>query len=275
MMKWCRLYHSILISPKIRKLPDRLFRFWVNCLVIASENDPRGFLPDDQTIAIRMGRSVSYTRASREKLASNSLLTRVGGAWQMRDWSDWNFPSDDVNQRVANLRAGKRNVTSAVHATPPDSDSDTDKKKHRPSDDAKKAPPAADAADAHDSPPAAADDPKPPATTAVVVMRPKLNRATRLSFETLPDEWRDYARELGWNPEKIREVWEEFHDYWIALPGRDGIKLDWLATWRNRCRLVRDRDRKEQKATHRIGATEGSLKFAAAMERRERLRKPS
>src|SRR5262245_59801672 len=30
-----------------------------------------------------------------------------------------------------------------------------------------------------------------------------------------------------------------FIDYWHAKAGRDGTKLDWLATWRNWCRTAR------------------------------------
>jgi hypothetical protein len=40
----------------------------------------------------------------------------------------------------------------------------------------------------------------------------------------------------GINPEK---TFERFHDFWIAIPGARGKKLDWFATWRN---WVRDED---------------------------------
>lgn len=28
-------------------------------------------------------------------------------------------------------------------------------------------------------------------------------------------------------------VYARFSDFWIAKPGKEGVKLDWLATWRN------------------------------------------
>jgi uncharacterized protein YdaU (DUF1376 family) len=31
----------------------------------------------------------------------------------------------------------------------------------------------------------------------------------------------------------VRQVAEQFKDYWIAQPGQKGVKLDWDATWRN------------------------------------------
>src|SRR5437660_1331440 len=34
---------------------------------------------------------------------------------------------------------------------------------------------------------------------------------------------------------------DEFRDYWHGVPGTRGCKLDWEATWRNRCREVAGR----------------------------------
>jgi hypothetical protein len=32
---------------------------------------------------------------------------------------------------------------------------------------------------------------------------------------------------------EIHNIADEFRDYWISVPGSKGVKLDWLATWRN------------------------------------------
>lgn len=49
---------------------------------------------------------------------------------------------------------------------------------------------------------------------------------------TLPLEWRQWARER--RPDlDVDAVAESFADYWRARPGRDGVKADWFATWRN------------------------------------------
>lgn len=37
------------------------------------------------------------------------------------------------------------------------------------------------------------------------------------------------------------ETADSFRDYWVAKPGKDGVKLDWLATWRNWVRNQRAR----------------------------------
>jgi phage replication O-like protein O len=54
---------------------------------------------------------------------------------------------------------------------------------------------------------------------------------TRLTLERLPDEWQTYcaAKRPDLDP---ASVWENFRDYWIAKPGKDGRKADWAATWR-------------------------------------------
>lgn len=60
------------------------------------------------------------------------------------------------------------------------------------------------------------------------------DRGTRLPADWTPSaEEHDFARSLGLNPEKVAE---RFRDYWCAKSGRDALKADWSATWRNWCR---------------------------------------
>lgn len=57
----------------------------------------------------------------------------------------------------------------------------------------------------------------------------------------LADDWflrPSWAREAvaihsNWTVEHTRFEAEKFKDHWCAKPGREGRKLDWLATWRN------------------------------------------
>lgn len=60
------------------------------------------------------------------------------------------------------------------------------------------------------------------------------SKGTRLPTNWfLPDEWRDWAvRAYGIEPQKAVRISLDFRDFWWAKPGRDGVKLDWLATWR-------------------------------------------
>lgn len=60
----------------------------------------------------------------------------------------------------------------------------------------------------------------------------------------LPDGWQPgpeaerFARDLGLDPTTTTA---EFADFWRAVPGAKGRKLDWDATYRNRCRDIAGR----------------------------------
>ena len=78
-------------------------------------------------------------------------------------------------------------------------------------------------------PPIATNNHKPLTINHIV----KQNRGSRLQADfCLTDEWKDFCRteRSDLDPQK---VFDGFKDYWIAKPGQQGVKLDWLATWRN------------------------------------------
>ena len=58
-------------------------------------------------------------------------------------------------------------------------------------------------------------------------------RASRLPADlSMPDSWLTFCQteRPDLNPDA---TFARFRDYWIAKPGKQGTKLDWLATWRN------------------------------------------
>jgi hypothetical protein len=61
----------------------------------------------------------------------------------------------------------------------------------------------------------------------------KSTRGSRLSADfVLPTEWIAFCQQerQDLNPYK---VFDGFKDYWVSKAGAQGVKLDWLATWRN------------------------------------------
>jgi hypothetical protein len=59
-------------------------------------------------------------------------------------------------------------------------------------------------------------------------------RGTRLSANWQPSaDERGFAADLGIDPDATADA---FRDYWVAVPGAKGRKLDWPATWRGWCR---------------------------------------
>lgn len=51
----------------------------------------------------------------------------------------------------------------------------------------------------------------------------------------LPNEWVDEAFKLKpmMTHSDLLCIFDTFKDYWISKAGKDGVKLDWFATWRN------------------------------------------
>jgi hypothetical protein len=63
--------------------------------------------------------------------------------------------------------------------------------------------------------------------------RQKSNRGSRLPVDfVLSEDWIAFCQKerKDLNPQR---VFEEFKDYWTALPAGKGTKADWTATWRN------------------------------------------
>lgn len=78
---------------------------------------------------------------------------------------------------------------------------------------------------------------------------PKTSTAVgkRLNDDWKPDEsQREYARQKGLDEDEINRIAEDFADYWIAKPGKDGRKVDWNRTWQKWVRT--DADRRKERA---------------------------
>lgn len=62
----------------------------------------------------------------------------------------------------------------------------------------------------------------------------KNRRGSRLPSDwQLPREWGEWALSQQWPESVIRAEADKFRDYWHSVAGQKGVKLDWLATWRN------------------------------------------
>lgn len=72
------------------------------------------------------------------------------------------------------------------------------------------------------------------------------NASPKKVGKRLHDDWRlsrplgAWAVEQGLSETEVRSEADRFRDYWIARPGKEGVKLDWDATWRNWVRKALD-----------------------------------
>lgn len=96
-------------------------------------------------------------------------------------------------------------------------------------------------------------------------------KGTRLPVDfKAPQDWIDFAiDERRWTPEDAADEAENFRDFWVAKPGANASKLDWLATWRNWVRNSRrpDGDYRRPVAQSNLSSREQAEKAIALYER--------
>ncbi len=118
---WFRLYNTAVDNPKVQRLPDALFKAWVNLLCIASRHGGR--LPGlaDTAFALRVSESVAQSWLV--DLEARCLLDRdADGRLVPHDWSELQFRSDGSKGRMQKYRDrhkhrhgdGERDVTGDV-----------------------------------------------------------------------------------------------------------------------------------------------------------------
>lgn len=76
----------------------------------------------------------------------------------------------------------------------------------------------------------------PPETPTVSTPRGGDKRGSRLPENWIPDF--EAALAVGLGREDAQVEGDQFRDYWRAVPGAKGRKLDWPATWRRWCRTA-------------------------------------
>lgn len=71
---------------------------------------------------------------------------------------------------------------------------------------------------------------------------PKNSRGSRIAADAvLSERNRADALRIGVPADKLDGVWQRHRDFWTAKAGKDAVKLDWDATWRNWCSSECDR----------------------------------
>ena len=79
----------------------------------------------------------------------------------------------------------------------------------------------------------------------------------------MPVDWIEWALSEGMTRTAADREAARFKDYWLGKPGKDGIKLDWQATWRNWVRKAMQ----DARASDRAGKVEiGTRKVNARGE---------
>ncbi|HSE46366.1 MAG TPA: hypothetical protein VLA89_13655 [Gemmatimonadales bacterium] len=202
-MQWFRLYNDVLDDPKVQSLTPYQFKCWINLLCLASKSKVRGSLPDKASIAFRLRLSLADTEAILSDLATAGFINYEQGAISIHDWNEWQFDSDSSTQRTQKYRSKQRETSRERHSDALDTDTDTD--------------------------------------TDTEQKRGAAKRGQRLPDDfVIADEMWSWADKQGFDHDWVVRETERFADYWWAVPGQRGVKLDWAATWRNWLRRAAD-----------------------------------
>jgi hypothetical protein len=128
MSRWFRLYDDVVDDPKVQRLTAPLFKFWVNCLCLASANG--GEMPPLVDMAFKLRMSEKQVAENLQKLVDAELVDSTDGMSTPHNWNGRQFKSDDSKDRVQKHRQRQKkqdvtvteteNVTANV--TPPETE---------------------------------------------------------------------------------------------------------------------------------------------------------
>jgi hypothetical protein len=123
-VKWFRFYHEVLEDIKVQGLDGDTFKRWVNVLCLASQQEPRGSIPNEpHAIAFRLHIRLDAARRFLEDMQNRGLLEQhptISGRLVPHNWEKRQQSSDDSAPRVAKSRgvSPEKNRVN-VTATPP------------------------------------------------------------------------------------------------------------------------------------------------------------
>lgn len=87
---------------------------------------------------------------------------------------------------------------------------------------------------------------------------PRSPKGSRLSADwSLPTDWKAWVQQERPDIQDpgIQRIADSFADYWKAKPGKDGIKLDWFAVWRNWIRREQQPNRSQRNQRQQFSKT--------------------
>ena len=191
---WFRLYSEFAHDPKIQMLSEAMQRRYVMLMCLRCSEVLETL--HETEIAFQLRLSTEELEQTKQLFISKNFIDKH---WNLLNWDKRQFVSDSSTMRVAKHRSKKKQVSNVVETL-----------QKRPSN-------------AIDTDTDTESDTK------------KVNnkRGSRLAQDWfLSKSMGDWATQE--RPDlDVRQVAEQFKDYWVAQAGQKGVKLDWDATWRN------------------------------------------
>ena len=104
-MRWFRFYSEALYDPKVQRLSGPLFKTWVNILLYANLQEPRGTIASVADLAYALRLSEKQALRSLATLEAAGLIdTDTFGTRSPHNWTIRQPSSDDAAERMANKR---------------------------------------------------------------------------------------------------------------------------------------------------------------------------
>jgi hypothetical protein len=242
-MTWFKVDDSFHSHPKVLATSPAALGLWVVAGAWSSANLTEGFVPDHA-----LPRLIDDPERLAKELVSNGLWRRERGGYRYHDWIAYNPTRSEATAARDKMASGGaignhrrwhvgRGVVDAQCAY-------CQQKPDRPPD----RPP--DGVPESGANPPSRPDPSlsgtgtshlsPSVGGAGGAAPSRRDRGTRLPDEfSVTDELADWARTNA--PLCGRTDHDSFCDYWRAVPGAKGRKVDWPATWKNWMRREQER----------------------------------
>lgn len=213
-MPWSKFFWSDWESDQGLRLCSLAAQgLWMRMLCVCAKGDPKGFLaingnPLDSTGVARLcGISAEEAETLMDELQLNGVFSRDRRGWI-------------YNRRM--VKDAKKSATGKKFANKRWSQADENKREKDPP---------------NRPPTGAPKTQKPEARSQKKKEEPNgssKKKGCRLDPSwQLPKPWGEWAIAKGLTEAETRNQAERFRNYWIAVPGAKGVKLDWEATWRN------------------------------------------
>jgi hypothetical protein len=131
MTRWFRVYDDLVDDPKIQRLDPTLFKALINVWCLASAND--GVLPPIDEIAFKLRIKTEKARRLLNELRAAGLVDDDERGARPHNWDQRQFISDGSTSRVKRFRERRRNVSSAIYETAPETEAEAQAESKTPS----------------------------------------------------------------------------------------------------------------------------------------------
>jgi hypothetical protein len=131
MTRWFRVYDDLVDDPKIQRLDLLLFKALINLWCLASANN--GVLPPIDQIAFKLRMRPDKAERALNELRAAGLIDDDERGARPHNWDKRQFTSDGSTLRVKRFREQRRDVSSPVSETAPDTQTEAEAEKRNPS----------------------------------------------------------------------------------------------------------------------------------------------